>query len=34
MKGTIETVQGKAVFVRTETEDSDGSWNDNYSSLE
>ena len=27
---TIQTVQGKAEYVKTETEDQNGRWNDNY----
>ena len=27
---TIDTVQGVAIFVRTEIEDKNGYWNDNY----
>ena len=30
MKKTINTIQGKAEYVKTEVEDKNGNWNDNY----
>ena len=30
MEKTIETINGEAEFVKTETEDKNGKWNDNY----